>query len=207
MSRLTTYASGCVAALAAVLLLALPTAALANASAATGLMWPPKPPTAPGWSSTYPYCVSGTLGLYQRDAADGSFPTSGLFPTTSVSMYTSCAYYDGEPYADAHVVPAGWLAIYRILYVWNGSNWATCTSDSDWVYNANAGQLNQLFSPGTAGTTANGQKGPVAAYPQPATGAYGPCGPGYYGLVAYTYGWTGSEWLGGGMWSGYIYTQ
>ena len=195
MSRLTTYASGCVAVLAAIQLF-LPAAALADASTANGLAWAQGPAS----GGVYPYCVNDSVGLQQHDSASGVFPAAGLYPITAVSINSSCTANSRGGYSGtAKVVPAGWLAIYRILYVWNGSNWATCTSDSDWVYNATQNVTLRLLSPGT-------QDGPVAAYPLTATGGFGPCGPGYYGLIAYTYAWTGTQWLGGSIWSDDLYT-
>lgn len=86
----------------------------------------------------------------------------------------------------ARTMPTGWMAIYQVLYFWNGGAWAACESQG-WDYNT--APASTLYSP-------SGLKWIASA-----------CGPGYYGLESWVLVWDGSEWQGGTVWSGYLYSQ
>jgi len=168
--------------------------------------------TPKGTSTVYPLCVRGETTLWRRDTASndalGNHPP-GLYPMSSVVIGNNCTKDAsgncgvGTPLK----VPPGQLAIYRALYIWNGSAWTTCLSDSDWIYNSTKWPGLFINSPSrTEATTSNFWTGSTS-YPVTSTGGFGPCGANYYGLNSGTYAWSGSAWLGGWVWSGYLYSQ
>ena len=197
------------AVLSVVLLSALPLGAQSSSSTGNDQTWTQGTPTASGVYNVYPHCVSVDSDLMVVSTAFtdavGNWPV-GLYPTTLTAIYTSCDYYVAAQFFQSktpQTVSAGWLAITRLLYQYNGTQWSVCSQDSGWIYNPSSMPALVLSSPGTSSAPYS-----QAPYTPKAQGGYGPCGAGYYLLYTSGYGWTGSSWLGGGwVSSGYLYAQ
>jgi hypothetical protein len=147
----------------------------------------------------------GLLGLYER-TWDSTFLDPGpasdgrgfvVFGETYVQRQDTTGPYSGplglqvegdvivmaSTHADLVPLPDTWVAVLRILYVWNGADWQVCQQDADWDYDT-SGTLTRTDHYGS-----------------------GPCGAGYYGVISYLFGWDGTVWRGGGLWSGYLYSS
>jgi hypothetical protein len=133
----------------------------------------------------------------------GKYPV-GVYPNSMVGIYTSCTWNVAGGYMQSmtpETVPAGWLAISRVLYYYGSSNtWSVCAADGVWIYNPSSMPTMTIQSPGTSSAPYS-----QAPYTPQGAGTLGPCGPGYYDLYTGAYAWTGSSWLGGWILSGYLH--
>jgi hypothetical protein len=78
-----------------------------------------------------------------------------------------------------------YAAVRLDVYRWNGSNWVVCRA-TDWSF-------------GYTGVNQWGVTGPEQVFDY---GGSSSCGSGWYGTLASSYVWDGSNWQGGGVWSG-----
>ena len=121
-----------------------------------------------GLSAGLPVCMGAIASL-----AD-IFPY--FYPVTEEVTMAGCS----EP---GRVMPTGWMAIYQVLYYWNGASWVGCQSQG-WNYNTAPSAT--LYTPNLKWSS-------------------GQCGQGYYGLQSSVWVWDGAEWQGGAVWSGALY--
>ena len=173
----------------------------------------------PNGTPIYPVCVDGTVDIYAISTGRYPFTSKGIYPYTSVFLYKDCYLPAGQTWAGnpKHFnVPAGYLLIYRVLFYWTGNAWTTCAADSGWISNEQPAWVMSLSSPGVQQFTEYGTNytdivshgsDAMATYPPSPSGGYGPCGAGYYDMGAVVYAWTGTQWLGGTIYSGVAYSD
>jgi hypothetical protein len=167
----------------------------------------------------YPVCVDGDVDIYAISSGRYPFTSKGIYPTTRVFLYKDCYLPSGQAWPGSPKnfnVPAGYLLIYRVLFYWTGNGWTTCTADSGWISNDQPAWVMSLSTPGVQPFTEYGTNSKdlvshgssaIATYPPSPSGGYGPCGAGYYDMGALVYAWTGTQWLGGAIYSGVAYSD
>jgi hypothetical protein len=134
-------------------------------------------------------CVQSDASFSQR--IPGAFSSdeayAATYPVRGYAISGGCTTSSG-----VLEKPNGHVAVRLDLYWWTGSEWKVCRK-TDWKY----------------GGSGYGRTGDITyAYGTEQHYYYGesaPCGPAYYGTMAYSYVWDGSAWRGGSNWSGYEY--
>ena len=214
---------GSAAVTVAVLLLSLAAPARANDEAAYSQTWTQGDPVLEGSGNPYypqgtpiyPVCVEGEVDLFAYYSGFTWLSVAGLYPSVEIFSYSNCILHT-TPVSGVYPmntvgapVPAGQLLIYRDLFWWDGGTWQSCVSDSDWISSSATAFAMSILGPGTtqyttASLASSTGSNTMARY-TPAAGSLGPCGSGYYNLGAVTYAWTGTQWLGGTVFSGNVY--
>ncbi|MBS0298345.1 MAG: hypothetical protein JSR32_00185 [Proteobacteria bacterium] len=148
------------------------------------------PKSALAWTWTYKgiayngpsLCVKGDAGIdhYIPGALDGNL----AYATT---------YAFGNACNAALYLPNGWAASRLDVYKYAGNTWVVCRR-TDWQYGGT----------GRTGGELGGPTGPSSLLNY--GGSYS-CGTGWYGTMGYAYVWDGSQWRGGGVWSGYEWVE
>jgi hypothetical protein len=121
--------------------------------------------------------------------------------TAGIDTWKQGVFSGNIAYADTYALrqgcgagltlPDGWAAVRLDLFKWNGSEWLLCRGTN--------------FKYGATGVNQWGPWGPQEVFAYGFGGGNGPppaCGTGWYGTVAYSWAWDGSQWRGGGVYSG-----
>ncbi|QOJ22597.1 MAG: hypothetical protein HRU78_02180 [Gammaproteobacteria bacterium] len=130
-------------------------------------------------------CVKGDAGI------DHIRP--GLF---SGNLAYATTYAFGNACSTGLNLPNGWAASRLDVYKYAGSTWVVCRR-TDWQYGGTSSGkwIGDIFT---------GPTGPSSLIDY--GGSYS-CGTGWYATMAYAYVWDGSQWRGGGVWSGAEWVQ
>lgn len=116
-----------------------------------------------------PVCVLGGSGIADGPAANGGQAIAEVWTQT----FANGVCWTAKNYA------AGYQALRRELWRWNGYEWRLCATNG-WTYN------------GSASSYRSDSK---AWAPMP-------CGGGWYNHLAYGFVFHNGQWLGGGRWAG-----